>query len=470
MKKEHLILIFAVFAAFAATAAFFYPALSSDAWWHISSGREIIKAKGLPAQDDFYCIGGNKWYAHEWLFDAGIFGLYSNFGERSIKPVFSFIFFLVLIVIFFTADRSARGSTTAAMTAALIACALLVPYTEERPQIITVAAMGIFMFAGTFKPGKNNIAGLYLLIPLTVLWTNIHSAAIAGVYVFAASWTCHLFTAPKNDRKFMLLHGSILLPLLFISVLISPLGLKAVMFFGEDAWLKQYINEWQGIISRGGLGQNIYAAALISAGAAGLYISARRLLDKQTRMQGLKELFIFVPFFAAVFITKKIIPLFIVAIVPVIASGLAAKNTKAPRVLTAVLFFVILIFSLAEREIVLYPDQAMEFIRLSGNSGCVLTSFEWGGYAENALYPAYRVFLNGRLNAPEDVIRKYSNIYNAEGDFGEFMKETGVRYYVLRHDSPLAHYLYDKNIKPVYSDRICLVFDRPQEKLLGKAN
>lgn len=469
MKKEYFIIMFVIIAAFTATAAFFYPSLSTDAWWHISSGREIIKAKGLPAQDDFYCNGNNKWYAHEWAFDSGIFLLYSKGGERAVKSSFTFIFFIVLLIILFTAKNTARGDITAAIPAALLACAMLIPYTEERPQMITAAAMAVYMFACSFKPDKTNIIYFYFLVPLTILWTNFHSAAIAGVYVFIVYFIYYIVTAQKADKKFIITHSFIITVLLFGSTLLSPLGLQAIMFFGENAWLKQYINEWQGLISKGGTGYIIYTAVVIAAGITGMLMSVVKITDNKTRPGGIRDLFILIPFFLAVFVTKKILPLFIIALVPVIAAGFPVKGRKLLSVLASLACLIFIFLFLTDREIVRYPKAAMEYIKSSGGSGCVLTSFEWGGYAENELYPGYKVFLNGRLNVSQDVIRKYSNIYNAEGDFKEFMKEIGADYYVLRQDSPLSYYFFNRNIQPVYKDGICSVFSGPQVESINTA-
>jgi hypothetical protein len=453
--------LFALIALFISIAAFFYPTLSTDAWWHISSGREIVKAKAIPAQDSFYCSGNSKWYAHEWLFDAAIYLVYARLGERGVKYCFAFMFFAALMIILFTALRAARGSLSAAIPAALLACALLIPYAEERPQIATIISMAIFIFVCMEKPGKNNIIMFYLLIPLTVLWTNAHSSAIAGVYALSVSFAFQYLIAGAEDRKYILRHGLILVPLAFLSILMSPLGLKAVMYFGEGAWLKNYISEWQGIISKGGTGYLIYAVTLAASGLTGLVILGLKLAGKKTRPEAVRDLLVFVPFFAAVFITKKVIPLFVMALVPVIAAGYAAKPSKIWAAARSVVFAVLIALFLVDREIIIYPKNAMDFIKKAPGAGCVLTAFEWGGYAENELYPARKVFINGRLNAPEAVIREYSNIYNAAGEFLSFMKETAVDYYVLRHDSPLARYLSGKNIKPVYADKTCVVYYRP---------
>lgn len=462
MKKDYFLVLFALFAVFTAVAAYFYPALSTDAWWHISSGREIVKAKAIPAQDSFYCHGNSKWYSHEWLFDAAIYLVYEKAGERGIKYCFAFMFFTALMIILFTALRSARGSLVSAIPAALLACALLIPYAEERPQIATIISMALFVFVCMEKPAKNNIIMFYLLIPMTILWTNIHSSAIAGVYVLAVSFAFSFFAAEGTEKKFILKHGLILLPLLLFSLLLSPLGIKAVMYFGEGAWIKNYINEWQGIISKGGIGYQLYAVVIIASGLAGLSMLGVKLADKKTRLEAVRDLLIFVPFFAAVFVTKKVIPLFVMALVPVIAAGYMAKPSKAWAAARSVVFVLLIALFLIDREIITYPKSAMDFIKNTPGNGCVLTSFEWAGYAENELYPKHKIFLNGRLNAPEEVIRKYSNIYNAEGDFQVLMKEAAIDYYVLNHNSLLAYYFYNKNIKPVYSDKTCVVFNKPE--------
>ena len=72
MKEKNKLWLF----LFAITVVFTFYTLSTgklmdpDTWWHMSSGREIVKNTGLPGADTFsYAVESHKWYSHEWLFD-----------------------------------------------------------------------------------------------------------------------------------------------------------------------------------------------------------------------------------------------------------------------------------------------------------------------------------------------------------------------------------------------------------------
>src|SRR5208283_92710 len=77
--------------------------LDSDTWWHMSSGREIMKTHGLPKYDTFSYAGNEKWYSHEWLFDVIIYLLsvfigISNFLYFKMFMTACLLFLLSLII------------------------------------------------------------------------------------------------------------------------------------------------------------------------------------------------------------------------------------------------------------------------------------------------------------------------------------------------------------------------------------
>lgn len=98
--KIYLLVIYFIIISF---IAFFCFNISSDTWWHISSGKQIISNKGLPDTDNFYCAGSYKWYSHEWFFDVISFLIFIKTGILGIKIFYffiSYIFYVFKFILF----------------------------------------------------------------------------------------------------------------------------------------------------------------------------------------------------------------------------------------------------------------------------------------------------------------------------------------------------------------------------------
>jgi hypothetical protein len=458
LKKTYILAAFFAVFAFISTAAFFYPSLSTDAWWHISSGREIAKAGGIPAKDDFYCAGSSAWYAHEWLFDLAAYKIFFAAGERGFRAASAAVLFAVLLLLMLASLYRSAGGYLRPGAAALLAAALLLPFAEERPQLITMLMLSLFLLVSTLKPGGKNLIAYYLLVPASLLWANMHSTVPVGMYILLLSFLYHGYSAGEREKKDIILHSSIILSAIFLASVASPLGLRGFMFFGEDPWIKAYIMEWQGIWSGRGAAYFAYIAVFIAAGSACVVPAALGLANKKTRPDALRDILLILPFFIAAILIKKAMPVFAVICVPVMAARLYVifKKDAAIYALAAVLLSCSAAM-IAGKIILPYPEAAAAFVKAQPGQNCVLTSYEWGGYLEYELYPGKKVFLNGRLNAPAPVIEEYSEMYHAVGNFPVYLgKYHG--YFILPYTAPLAVYFRVNHKKALYEDRISLVY------------
>jgi hypothetical protein len=105
--------------------------------------------------------------------------------------------------------------------------------------------------------GKISHKSLFWLIPMFVIWSNIHGGALGGLFtllIAAAGWTqaCRLgLTSPLPDKK-ALIHLWVIMLLCFATPLVNPYGLKLpatwMDIMGSDA-VSQLIQEHASVVT-----------------------------------------------------------------------------------------------------------------------------------------------------------------------------------------------------------------------------
>ncbi len=438
-NKIYLILIY----FFAITAiAFFYFDVSSDLWWHISSGKQIISNKVLPEIDNFYCVGEYKWYNHEWLFDVISFLIYNKTGKYGIKIFYYLIFVITIFLILFNSYFLSLKNIDSAFIITSLSLFFLLPFTEERPQLFTILFFSFFIYFCANKFNNINFIWLFLLGILFLIWVNIHYTVTAAIYVLLI----YTIFSGKN-LKGLLLNIFFILVLIFISAL-NPDGIKIFNFFSKDLWLKQYIREWQGLLKFSDLNFLIYQIVYFLTGIF-ITIYIIKKYNNISKIDVLKQFFILFPFFISGIFSKKIILFFAISfpIISIFFSDIKIK--KMTFILLYILFILISFLSLSNKVNINYPYNIIKNIKTKIYNECIFSSFEIGGFVEFFSYPENKVFLNGRLNAKKEILYDYSAIYHCEENFKDVIKKYNLKIFLIDRNSPLFKYFILNNIKPM---------------------
>jgi len=445
IKKIFLLIIF----VFLLLNTFFSTGLSTDCWWHLSSGKKIIQNRGLPSTDDFYCAGGNRWYSHEWLFDVLAFVIYKKFGITGLKIICSVVFLLTIIFIFLNSYFISKKNLTVSFFVSFISSIFLIPFLEERPQVFTMLFFSIFAFVTNFKFSKKLLIYYFLLIPLLLLWVNIQYTILAGIYIFILNSVFYIKEC-ENKKEQIIIYSTLFIFFIMVAIL-NPEGFKAFVFFEKDMGIKSYIKEWQGIFSAGGVKFFIYQILYIISGLLFLLFFILKFKENKKEM-ALRILLIIAPFLVAPVFFKRAI-MFFAILFPYILYLTDQIKIKIKRLyLIYLLLFLIFIVIIGIKMNVQYPYRIIEYIKNNVKNECVLTSFEIGGFAEYFIYPENKVFLNGRLNVPFEIWMEYSQIYYAEGDFNEIIKKYGIRYFLIPNFSPIFKYFILNKTKPIFME------------------
>lgn len=183
-------------------AALFYSYLSRplwdyDFWWHISTGRYIVETGHLPDNDPFSYTSAlsenkNLYPDYEalvlknyWLAQVIFYEVYKTFGDTGIIILRSSILILVMLSVFWSL-RKASVRYYIIFPLLFFTYYTTMSFIGERPVLFTILfSVIVFLLLDAFRQSRART--IFLLIPIMLLWANLHGGVIIGVAIIGIS-------------------------------------------------------------------------------------------------------------------------------------------------------------------------------------------------------------------------------------------------------------------------------------------
>ena len=181
-----------------------------DFWWHIATGRYIVETKTIPDKDPFSFVNNleenkNINPAREkvvlksyWLSQVLFYKIYDVFNDKGMIILRSLILFSTVFLIFCWFRRNKVSFYIIYPLVFIVFCQTM-RHAGERPVLFTILfSVLIFFILDDFKQRKSKL--LFLLIPLMLLWANMHGGFILGIIfilAFIAGETLNYFIFKK---------------------------------------------------------------------------------------------------------------------------------------------------------------------------------------------------------------------------------------------------------------------------------
>lgn len=146
-----------------------------DTLWHIKMGQVMLDRGEVLKQDLFsHTAYGQPWHAHEWLSEIVMAGLHGWAGLPGVTIFFFAVVGLTFNLLFKVASRIAGEMPSTLATAFALLCIYF--HLLARPHIFTWlgAALTLYLLE---RGGR----WPWLLLPVTVLWTNLHGGVLFGL-------------------------------------------------------------------------------------------------------------------------------------------------------------------------------------------------------------------------------------------------------------------------------------------------
>jgi hypothetical protein len=208
-------------------------------YWHIVMGDIIISSRAVPHTDGFsFTREGQPWIADQWLAEIAMAVINRAAGWDGLLTITAAI---LAGVYTFIATRLLRAGVHWLITGAIMALAILASSHQfhVRPLIFTLAGITItYSLLLEIDAGRKSPHCCWLLVPLFVLWTNLHGGVLLGLAVViwcSLGWLLEqamLKKSPLGGLK-QALEIIALLVVLTLCTLINPYGLAL-----PQSWLE----------------------------------------------------------------------------------------------------------------------------------------------------------------------------------------------------------------------------------------
>lgn len=238
------------------------------ALWHVKVGERILES-GFMHEDPFtFTFSGHVWIPQQWGGELAMALAHRAGGFDTIL-----LGLCVLVAALFTwlFSRAVRNGMHPALAAVVIGGAIVVSgfHFYARPHIITIVGMAITLaWIVDTERGRCSPWRLFALIPLFVVWTNIHGGVLGGVFTLGlavAGWgTLFLFkrtaeTPVKSWRAMAMWTG--IVSACALTPFINPFGMEMLNTWRRivgSAAMKELVSEHQPLSLNHTAGQVIF--------------------------------------------------------------------------------------------------------------------------------------------------------------------------------------------------------------------
>ncbi len=449
-----------------------------DVWWHLETGQYIVEHHTVPRTDPFsYTRSGEPWVAHEWLTDLFLYQLLRATGFGGLIIVFA----MVLCAAFFLLYLRCGRDPYLAGVAVFYAAWATEPVWGVRPQVLSLLLTSLWLLI--LERSERSPKILWWTLPLTLLWANLHAGFALGLALSALFLVGELAERALGRSQQNAKHLQTASVILLLDLLIVPLNPNGLRMFSypvetlRSAAMQNYIAEWA---SPNFHHAEYWPFLLVVLGTFATLSWSRRRSRDELRLRDL--LLLLVSLYAGL-CSIRMIPLFVLIAVPLICQRLgdwSMSQSQAVRplsvlapllngaiVLAMVGFAGIHTVQVIERqpqaEMQTFPARAVAFLQTHPPSGPIFNHYDWGGYLVWKLYPATRVFIDGRADLyGEQLLNQFADTYQFKGAWQQTLRQWNIETVLVPSGSALATGLRSSpGWKVAYEDSQAVILAKP---------
>ena len=218
-----------------------------DLFWHLTTGQLIATTGQVPSADPFsFTWFGKPWTPHEWLSELLIYWLVSGIGRVGALILFGLFPGAIFAVLAAALRRASRARVLALAVPFGVGAYVMIGFVTVRPQAISwLLLAGLIWFLLEARPDRPR--RLLLLIPLFVLWANLHGLYVIGLGVVGvyALFTLAGRTPMSSQRGWVLATLAGIIGASMVTPA-GPIGILYPLRYIEGGdWGLANIAEWQ---------------------------------------------------------------------------------------------------------------------------------------------------------------------------------------------------------------------------------
>jgi len=261
-------------------------------FWHVSVGQRMLDGGELVREDPFsFTRGGEPWVAHQWLAECAMAATHALAGLAGLVLLTAVVLAATYAGVGWRLSRAGFHPLGIVVLLALVLAAGS-PQFHARPLVLSIGLMAlVFAMLLDVESGRARLRRLAWLVPLSVLWANLHGGVLAGIGTlglaaagWSAAWLLEKPSPVQNVRQLLGLTG--LVAACCLATLLNPYGADL-----PRAWIATLSIPLPGLIEEHGpLNPADPAAWATIALGAGYLVALFGLLPKWPRVTWLLPL------------------------------------------------------------------------------------------------------------------------------------------------------------------------------------
>lgn len=444
-----------------------------DVWWHLRTGQLIWQKHAIFRTDPFsYTRFGRPWINHEWLTDTIIYAVYKIGSWTALSILFAALASAALLLAY--TRCKARPAIAALVTVCGAAAAM--PSLGVRPQVISFLFGSLFLWVLDRSPDQPKV--LFWLIPLTLLWVNLHAGyavGIAFISVFLVGAILNAILGSVTWPKATEESRNLILTLIgcLAVVPINPYGTAMYQYpftTLHSQAMQSAIQEWASPNFHG----TIHLPTLL------LILALFFLLAIRPQKLSPRDVLFLTTGVTGALLSVRHIALFVLIAIPIVSHLL--ESSRHPnvgktstglrqRIFNSLLISGILAFAVARaveihsrqarNELADYPEKAAAFLAHRDSGGRLLNPYDWGGYLIWKLYPKWPVFIDGRADVYGDALLNQDiSSYYLRDDWAKPLDTWGITTALLPLQAPLVQGLKARGWRQIYTDSQAVILQK----------
>lgn len=463
-----------------------------DLGWHIRNGQDILRF-GVPKGDLYsHTMFGYPWISHEWLTDVLLYLSNHYLGLIFLSLAFALIAFFA----YFISARVAKVRIESTLITVLIAALVALPIVGIRPQMLTLLGLAIVLWI-LFRWRDNPQSKLiYWLIPLMLVWVNMHGGFAAGLILMGVFGAIELIKYLFKRFKVIKIVSLTMSPVQLWELIGVGIISFAVTFINPYTWriyeelfrtvfndlVRQGISEWLPITFNSPQSYNLIIYIVF---ITVLLIFSWKKVDST-------KIWIGAVFLLISLSSWRNMPLFPLVTLPLLSEMIEALSPKGiyyhlRSVWMIGLAVILLVYVGYDRyhtvvplstnealfnTIQRYPYNAVQYIKENKLPGKMFNEYNWGGYLIWKL-PEKKVFIDGRMaiwrTEDQNIFEEYlvlsgaiSKIPTIDEDTTAILDKYEIDLALMYKDRSFKNYFLSHNDKwtLVYGDSLALIFQR----------
>ncbi len=158
-------------------------ATDPDIWWHLATGRWILRFGSIPRVDPFSAFAmGKPWAAYSWLFEVIAMWLYSHFGVLGLALLQAALVAVVIAAVHQLISAFVPDFSVAALLTLVAAFSMSGLYTP-RPWLLTILFFTIELHIILRVRAQGSWARLAFLPLIFIVWANVHAQFVYGLFL-----------------------------------------------------------------------------------------------------------------------------------------------------------------------------------------------------------------------------------------------------------------------------------------------